>query len=132
MIERRRYEGSGVVANTTILIGRHMAIDFTLREEAVMAGLAIIHDTNVRKGSRDETGGQVAHAAIIIGRHMGTVFASGDHAVVTRGTPTDDAGVIILGAGKGVGVVTNRTIFRGRQMVVGLDGRGCHTAIMTR
>ena len=120
------------MANTTILVGSHMAIDFTLREETVMAGLAIIHYTNVRKGSRDETGSQVAHAAIIIGRHMGTVFASGDHAIVTRGTTTDDTGMIILGTGKGGGIVTYRTIFRSRQMIIGLDGRGCHTAIMTR
>ena len=106
MIERRRFKGGSIMANTTILIGRYMAIDFTPREETVMAELTIIYDPNVRKGSRDETGGQVTHAAIIIGRYVGTVFAFGDYPVVTRGTTTDNAGVIILGTSKGRGVVT--------------------------
>jgi len=109
-----------------------MTIDFTLREETIMAGLTVIHDPCMRKGTWYKTGGQVAHATIIIGRHMGTVFASGDHAVVARGTPTDDPGMIIPGTGKGRGVVTYRTIFRGWQMITGLDSRGCHTAIVTR
>ena len=91
-----------------------MTIDFTLREETVMAELAIIHDPHMRKGPRDKTSGQVAHATIIIGRHVGPVFAFSDHPVMTSSTTTDDAGVIILGTGKGGGVVTYRTIFRSR------------------
>jgi len=114
MIERRRFKGGGVMTNTTILVGRHMAIDFTPRKETVMAGLAIIHDPYVSKGPRDKTSGQVAHAAILIGRHMGTVFTSGNHPIMTRGTTIDDAGVIILGTGKGGSVVTYRTIFSSR------------------
>ena len=132
MIERRRFKSGGVMANTTILIGRYMGITFTPREETVMAGLAIIHDPHMGKGPRNKTGGQVTHAAIIIGWHMGTVFASGDHPVMTSGTTTDDAGVIILGTGKGRGVVTYRTIFCGGQMIIGLDGRGRHTTSVTR
>jgi len=63
---------------------------------------------------------------------MGTVFTSGNHPIMTRGTTIDDAGVIILGTGKGGSVVTYRTVFSSRQMITGLDSRGCHTAIVTR
>jgi hypothetical protein len=132
MIECRRFEGGGVMANTTILIGRYMEIDFTPREEAIMAGLAIIHDSHMGKSPRDKTSGQVTYAAIIIGRHVGTVFAFCDHPVVTSGTTTIDASVIILGTGKGRSIVTYRTIFSGRQMIIGLDSRDRHTAIVTR
>ena len=49
MIEHSANEGTGIVANTAILIGRHMSACFARGEYAIMTGLAIIHDSCVIK-----------------------------------------------------------------------------------
>ena len=52
MIEGCRYESTGGMTNTTILVGHNMIGSFTGGEGSVMAGLTIIHNTNMIKRSR--------------------------------------------------------------------------------
>lgn len=50
---------------------------------------------------------------------------------MTGGTTANDTGVIIPGAGKSRGVMTNRAIISGRQMGSRFDGRSRYAAIVT-
>lgn len=61
---------------------------------------------------------------------MVVMLADSDHAIVTGSAITDNAAVIVFGAGKGGGVVTGRTVIRRQQVTAGLDGRDRINAVM--
>ena len=52
MIEQRSGERTGVVADTTILVGQHVVEGFADGEHVIMAGFAVIHDSRMIKGCR--------------------------------------------------------------------------------
>lgn len=132
MIERCRDEATGGMTDAAILIRQNMAEFFTRGEYPVMAGLAVIRDTDMIKGPRYKTRGQMTHTAITVGGHMVGGFAFGDVTVVTCRAVIHDAPVIKPGAGKGRGVMADRAILRGGQMIRRLDGRRCRRPVMAR
>ena len=85
MIEHSADKGSGVMTDSTILIGQYMAARFTYGKYIVMTGAAVIHDACMIKGPGYKARGQVAHMAVIAGRHMirRRCFASGGCTIVT-------------------------------------------------
>lgn len=132
VIEGCRKETRGVMTDATILTRQYMAINFTLGECTVMAGLAVINDANMIKGPRDKTRGEVTNTAIVAGWHMGTMLSFGGHTIVAGRTVTHDPGVIILSTSKGRGVMANRAILRGREMIAWFNRGGCHTTLVAR
>ena len=119
MIEGRRFEGTRVMTDTAILIGRNMADIFRRREAGSVTGCTVIYDADVIEGCRLKARGLVAVSAITVGRHMAGVFSDGGISIVTRSTGiiVTDQLVIKLGTGKGRGVMAHRAILGGRNVV---------------
>lgn len=134
MIEGCRNEGTGIMADTTILIGRHMIGFLRRRETSRVTGRAVIHDTRMIKGCRQKARGLVAVDAIAVGRHVVVVFSRGSNAIVTRSAVIQDTLVIKRGLGKRCGGMAHRTILGDRNMGwVNLGiGSGRDDAIVTR
>ena len=91
MIERRRFEGTRIMTDTAILIGRNMADIFRRREAGGVTGCTVIYDADVIKGCRLKARGLVAVPAITVGRHMPGVFSDGGISIVARRTGIVDA-----------------------------------------
>lgn len=127
-----RDEATGGMTDATILIRLNMANFFTLSENTVMAGLAVIHDAGMIECRRFEARSLVTHAAIVVGRHMVAVFSFGDNTIVTCRTVAYDSLVIEPGAGKGRGVMADGAVLRGGEMIHRLDGRDCHRTVVAR
>ena len=83
MIEGRRNEGAGIMADTTILVGRYMTGFLGRRETGSVTGRAVVHDSRMIKGCRHEARGLVAVDAIAIGWHVIGVFAGSGNAIMT-------------------------------------------------
>jgi len=110
VVEGRRYEAVGVVANAAILVGLDVIGALVGREGPVVAENAIVDDTGMVEGRRQESRGLMALRAILIGRHVIGVFADRQVTIVAVGAIAVDTGVVVLGTSKGRGVVTQRTI----------------------
>ena len=82
MIEGRRFEGTGGMADTAILVGLDMSNFFRRGKTGIVTGCAVIHDADMIKGCRQKPGGLVAVDAITVGRHMVVVFSPGGKAIV--------------------------------------------------
>ena len=112
MIEHGPDEGTGVMTDTTVLIGRHMVGRFADGKDIVVTGAAVIDDTRMAECCRYEAGRHVAGITVFIGRHMigRRGLSSRGGAIVTRVTVTGNAGMIESGTGKGGRNMADRTI----------------------
>lgn len=119
------------VADPAVLARQKMAKTFTSCKYVVMTGLAVACDTGMIKGCRYKARGEMTFAAIFTGRYMVGELAFGDNTVMTLATVSHDTRVIILGAGKGGGVMTNRAILLGGQMFRRFNRRCRYRTIVT-
>jgi len=100
------------MTDATILVSQNMidCVYFSSGQSTVMTRLAVIHNANMIKRSRDKARGLMAHTAIIIRWHMPGGFSCCSIAIVTGSTVIHDASVIKSGTGKGLGVVAQAAI----------------------
>ena len=121
MVNRRRFEGTGRMTDTAILIGHDMTNFFRCGKTGIVAGCAAIHDAYMIKGCRQKPGGLVAVPAISVGRHMVSrrSFSSGGCTIVARRTGIIDTDKLVIkpGAGKDRSVMAHRAILGGRNVI---------------
>ncbi len=84
VIEYSTGEARCVVADTAILVGRHVADRLADREYVVVTGAAVIHDAGMIEACGQEAGRHVTRVAVLVGRHVIRRWrlASGSRAVV--------------------------------------------------
>lgn len=126
VIEHRADERRGVMTDTAVLVGRHVADRFSDREDVVVTRTAVVHDTGVVKRRRYKARGHVTGIAIVTGRHMvgWRCFALGRRAVMAGCTVVHDAAVIKPGTDERRGDMAQGAILRRRQVARRLAGRG--------
>ena len=133
MIEGCRYEGTGSMADTAVLVSVDMVDFLGCRETSIVTGCAVIHYARVTKGRRLKTGGLVAVDTIVVGRHMEVVFSGGRNAVMAGRTVIDDTLVFKSGIGKGCRRMAHRAILVVDRNMVGLgSGPGCNDPVVAR
>ena len=132
MIEGRRYEGTGSMADTTVFVGVDMVDFLWRRETGIVTGRAVIHYARVTKARWLKTGGLVAVDAIPVGRYMEVAFTDSGITVMTGHTVVDDTLVFKSGIGKGGRRMADRAILGdGDVRRVGFGGgTGCVDTIV--
>ena len=117
MIEGCRYEATGIVADTTVLVSVDMFGFLGCSETSVMTGGAVIHDAGMIEGSWQKARGYVIIAAVTVGRHVEVVLAGGSNTIMTGGTVIHDTLVLEPGVGKGGRGMAHRAILGGWDVV---------------
>lgn len=114
MVDRRRFEGTGRMADTAILTGHDMTDFFRRGKTGIVAGCAVVHYAHMIKGCRFKPGGLVAVPAISVGRHMvgRGRFSPGGCTIVARRTGIIDTDKLVIkpGTGEGCRIMAQRTI----------------------
>lgn len=84
MIKCAANEGGGGMAEMAIQCGRHVIRCFAGCCNAIMTGLAIVHDASVIESRSGKGAGGMTHTAILGGGNVAVWFASGKYAIMAR------------------------------------------------
>jgi hypothetical protein len=133
VVESCTGESSSGMAGTAVLVCYQVSIVFANSKSTIMAGHTIAYDANVIKCPRYESGRLMTYTAVIIGRYMirWRCLASGGRTIVTSCAVINDIGMVEAGTCKGCGVMTNRTVFTGWEVIQWFDGTDSIGTIMT-